>query len=116
MALLPDLLLKDIRSHRNYEQLGLKFRLFSAEVLFNKGLAQIYMGRTEEGLADMQEARKEKATDEHSVIDDAIADRGEGYTVFSIVRPCPHMVSIDTILTFSLDSRLEYFTVPLKRN
>lgn len=68
----------------NYEQLGLKFRLFSAEVLFNKGLAQIYMGRTEEGLADMQEARKEKATDEHSVIDDAIADRGEGYTVFSI--------------------------------
>ncbi|KAL0581900.1 hypothetical protein V5O48_000129 [Marasmius crinis-equi] len=68
----------------NYEQLGLKFRLFSAEVLFNKGLAQIYMGRTEEGLADMQEAKKEKATDEHNVIDDAIADRGEGYTVFSI--------------------------------
>ncbi|KAF5345274.1 hypothetical protein D9758_008434 [Tetrapyrgos nigripes] len=68
----------------NYEQLGLKFRLFSAEVLFNKGLSQIYMGRTEEGLADMQEAKREKATDEHSVIDDAIADRGEGYTVFSI--------------------------------
>ncbi|KAJ8076400.1 hypothetical protein AAF712_000095 [Marasmius tenuissimus] len=68
----------------NYEQLGLKFRLFSAEVLFNKGLAQIYMGRTEEGLADMEEAKKEKATDEHNVIDDAILDRGEGYTVFSI--------------------------------
>jgi hypothetical protein len=32
----------------------------------------------------MQEARKDKATDEHNVIDDAIADRGEGYTVFSI--------------------------------
>ncbi|KAF9268831.1 hypothetical protein L218DRAFT_1048836 [Marasmius fiardii PR-910] len=68
----------------NYEQLGLKFRLFSAEVLFNKGLSQIYMGRTDEGIADMQEAKKEKATDEHNVIDDAIADRGEGYTVFSI--------------------------------
>lgn len=68
----------------NYEQLGLKFRLFSAEVLFNKGLAQIYMGRTQEGLADMQEARKDKATEEHNVIDDAIQDRGEGYTVFSI--------------------------------
>ncbi|KAK7045663.1 hypothetical protein VNI00_007496 [Paramarasmius palmivorus] len=68
----------------NYEQLGLKFRLFSAEVLFNKGLSQIYLGRMEEGLADMQEAKKEKATDEHNVIDDAIADRGEGYTVFSI--------------------------------
>lgn len=32
----------------------------------------------------MDEARREKATEEHNVIDDAIADRGEGYTVFSI--------------------------------
>ncbi|KJA20777.1 hypothetical protein HYPSUDRAFT_42870 [Hypholoma sublateritium FD-334 SS-4] len=68
----------------NYEQLGLKFKLFSAEVLFNKGLSQIYMGRAQEGLADMEEARRDKATDEHNVIDDAIQDRGEGYTVFSI--------------------------------
>jgi len=68
----------------NYEQLGLKFRLFSAEVLFNQGLALIYMGRMEEGLADMEEAKRVKATDEHNVIDDAITDRGEGYTVFSI--------------------------------
>ncbi|KAJ7350408.1 NADPH oxidase regulator NoxR [Mycena albidolilacea] len=68
----------------NYEQLGLKFRLFSAEVLFNQGLSLIYMGRMEEGLADMEEAKRVKATDEHNVIDDAIVDRGEGYTVFSI--------------------------------
>ncbi|KAJ6593589.1 NADPH oxidase regulator NoxR [Mycena capillaripes] len=68
----------------NYEQLGLKFRLFSAEVLFNQGLSLIYMGRMEEGLADMEEAKRVKATDEHNVIDDAIQDRGEGYTVFSI--------------------------------
>jgi len=68
----------------NYEQLGLKFLLYSAEILFNKGLSQIYLGRTREGLADMEEARNEKATEEHNVIDDAINDRGEGYTVFSI--------------------------------
>lgn len=68
----------------NYEQLGLKFRLFSAEVLFNKGLSQVYLGRLKEGLADMEEARRDKATEEHNVIDDAIQDRGEGYTVFSI--------------------------------
>ncbi|TDL15170.1 hypothetical protein BD410DRAFT_136396 [Rickenella mellea] len=68
----------------NYEQLGLKFKLFSAEVLFNKGLSQIYLGNINEGLQDMQEAQREKATEEHNVIDDAIADRGEGYTVFSI--------------------------------
>ncbi|KAF7362155.1 P-type phospholipid transporter [Mycena venus] len=62
----------------NYEQLGLKFRLFSAEVLFNQGLSLIYMGRMDEGLADMEEAKRVKATDEHNVIDDAIADRGGG--------------------------------------
>lgn len=69
----------------NYEQLGLKFKLYSAEVLFNKALSHIYMGDTAGGLAEMEAARQEKATDEHNVIDDAIADQGEGYTVFSIV-------------------------------
>ena len=69
----------------NYEQLGLKFKLYSAEVLFNRALSQVYMGNVEQGLAEMEEARKEKATEEHNVIDDAINDRGEGYTVFSIV-------------------------------
>lgn len=68
----------------DYEQLGLKFRLYSCEVLFNKGLSLIYMGREDEGLADLAEARKEKQTSEHSVIDEAYGDRGDGYTVFSI--------------------------------
>ncbi|KIP05003.1 hypothetical protein PHLGIDRAFT_108845 [Phlebiopsis gigantea 11061_1 CR5-6] len=68
----------------NYEQLGLKFKLYSAEVLFNKGLCQIYMGQLDQGLATLQEARNEKVTAEHNVVDDAIADRGDGYTVFSI--------------------------------
>ncbi|EKM53513.1 uncharacterized protein PHACADRAFT_259928 [Phanerochaete carnosa HHB-10118-sp] len=68
----------------NYEQLGLKFKLYSAEVMFNKGLCQIYLGDLEKGLSIMEEAKKEKSTDEHNVIDDALADRGEGYTVFSI--------------------------------
>lgn len=54
--------------------------------MFNKGLAQIYLGYAEEGMADMQEASRLKVTDEHGVIDEAIQDRGVGYTVFSIVR------------------------------
>lgn len=68
----------------NYEQIGLKFKLFSAEVLFNKGLSHIYLGYPTEGLAEMEDARNQKVTDEHNVIDDAIRDRGERYTVFSI--------------------------------
>ncbi|KAJ7287314.1 NADPH oxidase regulator NoxR [Mycena rebaudengoi] len=65
----------------NYEQLGLKFRLFSAEVLFNQGLSLIRLGRIEEGLADMEEAKRNKANDEHNIIDNAIQDRGEGHTI-----------------------------------
>jgi len=67
-----------------YEQLGLKFNLYSAEVLFNRGLSQIYLNRSSEGMADLEAARKEKVTPEHDVIDDALRDQGEGYTVFSI--------------------------------
>ncbi|KAF8506381.1 hypothetical protein JB92DRAFT_3122153 [Gautieria morchelliformis] len=68
----------------DYEQLGLKFKLYYAEVLFNKGLSQVYLGRTKEGIQNMEEARGEKATEEHDVIDDAIMDFGKGHTVFSI--------------------------------
>ena len=43
------------------------------------------LGNEAEGLQDMEEARKEKVTEEHKVIDEAIRDRGDDYTVFSIV-------------------------------
>ncbi|KAF8331368.1 uncharacterized protein EI90DRAFT_3145613 [Cantharellus anzutake] len=68
----------------NYEQLGLKFKLFSAEVIFNLGLCKIYLGQQVEGMSDLQRASLEKAIPEHSVIDDAVRDKGADYTVFSI--------------------------------
>ncbi|KAG8726665.1 hypothetical protein FRC12_023192 [Ceratobasidium sp. 428] len=81
----------------NYEQLGLNFRLYTAEILFNRGLCLLNLGRRDEGLADLQAARKEKATPEHEVIEDAIRDQGDGYTVFSIpvgivFRPNPNKI------------------------
>lgn len=68
----------------NYEQLGLNFKLYSAETLFNKGLCQVYMGQVDDGLKVMREASLEKCIPEHNVIDEAIRDRADGYTVFSI--------------------------------
>lgn len=58
----------------NYEQLGLKFRLYSCEVLFNRGLCYIYLSDMEQGMQDLQYAMKEKQTPEHDVIDDAIRE------------------------------------------
>ncbi|KAJ7182454.1 hypothetical protein C8R43DRAFT_5763 [Mycena crocata] len=68
----------------NYEQIGLNFILFSAEVRFNQGLCRIRLEQVTEGLADLRAARQAKVTKDHNVIDVAIRDRGEGYTVFSI--------------------------------
>ncbi|KAH6914261.1 NADPH oxidase regulator NoxR [Coprinopsis sp. MPI-PUGE-AT-0042] len=88
-----DLALKDfeeallhLRSNQtiNYEQLGLEFKLYSAEVMFNMGLALIYMQQVDAGLGQMEAARQVKATEDHNVIDEAIRDQGRGYTVFSI--------------------------------
>lgn len=68
----------------DYEQLGLKFKLFSCEVLFNRGLCYIYDQQIELGMKDLEYAAKEKQVEDHSVIDDAIREQAERYTVFSV--------------------------------
>ncbi|CAG8433767.1 11085_t:CDS:10 [Ambispora gerdemannii] len=68
----------------DYEQLGLNFRLYSCEVLFNRGLCYLYFEQTENGMRDLYAAAKEKETEEHNVIDEAIATGGRELTVFSI--------------------------------
>jgi hypothetical protein len=97
----------------NYTQIGLAFNLYSAEVLFNKGellpnlffhkknnfvlgLSLIYLGQVQEGMAELEDATRQQATEEHSVIDEAIRDRGEGYTVFSIVRLKRYLFPLQT--------------------
>jgi len=47
------------------------------------------MGKEQDGMTDLKEAVQEKVTEDHNVIEEAIRDRGEGYTVFSIVCISP---------------------------
>ncbi|KAF2843310.1 hypothetical protein M501DRAFT_985431 [Patellaria atrata CBS 101060] len=68
----------------DYDQLGLKFKLYSCEALFNRGLCYIYLQQNELGLQDLTYAAKEKVVPDHDVIDEAIREQAEGYTVFSI--------------------------------
>ncbi|ODA77108.1 hypothetical protein RJ55_07626 [Drechmeria coniospora] len=68
----------------DYAQLGLQFKLYSCEVLFNRGLCYIYLQNMETGLQDLSYAVKEKVVEDHNVIDEAIREEAEGYTVFSI--------------------------------
>lgn len=75
-----------LRGNNNidYEQLGLKFKLFSCEVLFNRGLCYIYLQQLEQGMQDLVFAAKEKVVPDHDVIEEAIREQAQGYTVFSI--------------------------------
>ncbi|RYP31463.1 hypothetical protein DL767_005754 [Monosporascus sp. MG133] len=68
----------------DYAQLGLLFKLYSCEVLFNRGLCYIYLQQKEAGMQDLMYAVKEKVVEDHNVIDEAIREEAEGYTVFSI--------------------------------
>jgi tetratricopeptide (TPR) repeat protein len=61
----------------DYEQLGLKFRLFSCEVLFNRGLCYIYLRQMEPGMQDLKFAAQEKVSADHNVIDDAIHENAD---------------------------------------
>lgn len=61
----------------DYEQLGLKFRLFSCEVLFNRGLCYIYLRQMAPGMQDLEYAAKERVTPDHDVINDAIREKAE---------------------------------------
>lgn len=61
----------------DYEQLGLKFKLFSCEVLFNRGLCYIYDQQMELGMKDLEFAAKEKQVEDHNVIDDAIREQAD---------------------------------------
>ncbi|KAF2000063.1 hypothetical protein P154DRAFT_208176 [Amniculicola lignicola CBS 123094] len=75
-----------LRGNNNidYEQLGLKFKLYSCEVLFNRGLCYIYLQQKDAGMQDLSFAAKEKVVQDHDVIDEAIREEADGYTVFSI--------------------------------
>ncbi|KAK6534431.1 hypothetical protein TWF281_005757 [Arthrobotrys megalospora] len=69
----------------NYEQLGLKFCLYRCEVLFNRGLCYKYLEREDKAGRNFEYAAREKmVTDRHDVCDEAVANCGDGYTVFSV--------------------------------
>lgn len=71
--------LRFLRGNRfiNYEQLGLKYRLYSCAVLFNRGLCSIYLQQKDTGMEDLHVAAKEKERPDHDVIDEAIAEEAD---------------------------------------
>jgi len=75
-------------SYIDYDQLGLKFKLHSCEVLFNRGLCYIYLQQKKAGMDDLQFAAKEKTVPDHSVIDEAIREQAEASPVVLPIERC----------------------------
>jgi hypothetical protein len=70
----------------DYAQLGLMFKLYSCEVLFNRGLCYIYLQQKEAGMQDFSFAVKEKVVEDHNVIDEAIREEAEVCSNLEISR------------------------------
>lgn len=91
----------------NYEQLGLNFRLYACEVLFNRGLCYIYLKQKETGMEDLHFAAKEKMKPDHDVVDEAIGEEAE--VIISTEGKSRHELMIcRDILSFQY--RLESYT------
>jgi hypothetical protein len=70
----------------DYAQLGLLFKLYSCEVLFNRGLCYIYLQQKDAGLQDLSYAVKEKVVEDHNVIDEAIREEAEVRRLFRVLQ------------------------------
>lgn len=58
----------------NYQQLGLEYKLYSCEIMYNRALSYIYSGQMTVGIYDLGFAVKEKRyIPEHSILDVALS-------------------------------------------
>jgi len=59
----------------DYKQLGMDFKLYYAEVMYNRGMVQHLMGRTEQAAQDLVMASQAKMERDHEIIDQVLASR-----------------------------------------
>ncbi|TIB02372.1 hypothetical protein E3P94_01160 [Wallemia ichthyophaga] len=70
--------------HIDYNQLGLAYKLESANINFNIALTFYYSGRPDDGISHIQLARNGASLDQNSVIDDCLRDEAKGYMPYSV--------------------------------
>ncbi|KAF9351808.1 hypothetical protein BGX26_010240 [Mortierella sp. AD094] len=68
----------------DYTQLGLDFKLYSCQVLYNRALCYIELNEMDLGMTDLWRATREKQTKAHDMLDQALRDKGQDCTVFTV--------------------------------
>ncbi|KAI8055889.1 hypothetical protein BDF22DRAFT_653603 [Syncephalis plumigaleata] len=70
----------------DYKQLGLDYKLYSCEVLFNRGVCYMQLNEDELGRKDFETARREKQLPDHARVDLAISRGWETQPIFKLPR------------------------------
>ncbi|KAF8982992.1 hypothetical protein BGZ46_000213 [Entomortierella lignicola] len=68
----------------DYTQLGLDFKLYSCQVLFNRAICYFELNETDLAMTDLWRASREKQTKEHDILDQALRDKGRDCTIFTV--------------------------------
>ncbi|KXN68974.1 NADPH oxidase regulator NoxR, partial [Conidiobolus coronatus NRRL 28638] len=81
----------------DYFQLGMDFKLYSCEVLYNRAICYFKMNQPAEAMNDLLAAFNDKNEDKHALIAHALEVAGKGCDLFAvptgtIFRPCESMV------------------------
>ncbi|KAI8343311.1 hypothetical protein BC941DRAFT_410982 [Chlamydoabsidia padenii] len=82
-----DLTYQSLRGNKsiNYRQLGLDFTLYACEILYNRGMCQIYLDNESAGMGDLYQAQQLKMNQRHHIIDQATLDTERStFGVYSI--------------------------------
>ncbi|KAI9597259.1 hypothetical protein BDF19DRAFT_421180 [Syncephalis fuscata] len=70
----------------DYKQLGLDYKLYSCEVLFNRGVCYMQLEEDDMGRKDFETARQEKQLADHARVDLAISRGWETQPIFKLPR------------------------------
>ncbi|KAK9768174.1 hypothetical protein K7432_001418 [Basidiobolus ranarum] len=95
----------------DYAQLGLDFKLYSCEVLFNRALCYFYLDEDALGMNDLLAAQKEKQIPKHCIIDKAIDNKAQDCAFYSIprgvlYRPCESKIKNSKKVDYLGNSKL----------
>ncbi|ORY03906.1 hypothetical protein K493DRAFT_334129 [Basidiobolus meristosporus CBS 931.73] len=95
----------------DYAQLGLDFKLYACEVLFNRALCYFYLDEDALGMNDLLAAQKEKQIPKHYIIDKAIDNKAQDCGFFTIprgvlYRPCESKIKNSKKVDYLGNSRL----------
>lgn len=71
--------------YSDYDEQGLRYKLYAAEILFNKGVLLLQLGRQSDGLACLGKAVLKKVLPSHHTMHETLAYPDRKYDLYKLV-------------------------------